>query len=104
MRVVRVEGLPDAPLEAAAEFHARILPGLPRDADLLLAFPLADHTHRLWRFATVQELARAAAPHRVNAVAADSEPAIASALAYLAAAPGVTGQYWPLDAAGAEGA
>jgi hypothetical protein len=104
MRVVRVEGLPEAPLEAAAEFHARILPALQHDADLLLAFPQADHSHRLWRLAAVQELARVAVPHRVNGVAADSEAAIAAALTYLGTAPGVTGQYWPLDAVGAEGA
>ena len=104
MQVVRVEGLPAAPLDAAAEFHVRILPSLPRDADLLLAFPMADHRHRAWRLAAVQELARAAAPRRVNAVAADSEAAVAAALRYLAKASGVTGQYWLLDAAGAEGA
>jgi hypothetical protein len=150
MRVVRVEGLPQAPLDAAAAFYAQWLPKIavlfdpPRNGevaarsadggvaappqstelaensrplhhpsggppprsgeDLLLVFPLADHTHRSWRLAAVQELARKAAPLRVNGVAADSETAISSALSYLAKAPGVTGQYWLLDGAGAEGA
>jgi hypothetical protein len=104
MEVVRVEGLPEPPLAAAAEFYARWLPAIPRDADLLIAFLPAVHSDRAWRLAAVQELARAAAPRRVNGVAADSETAIASALAYLGTAPGVTGQYWPLDATGAEGA
>jgi hypothetical protein len=49
----------------------------------------------------VQELARAAMPGRVNAVAGDSEAAIAAALRYLNEAPGLTGQYLPLDDAGA---
>jgi hypothetical protein len=102
MEVVRVDGLPEAPLEAAAEFHARFLPALPRHADLLLAFPSADNSHRLWRLAAVQELARAAAPRRVNAVAADSEAAIAAAAVFLASSEGVTGQYLALDDAGAD--
>jgi hypothetical protein len=107
MELVRVEGLPEAPLEAAAAFHALWVPLLnrpPLGEDLLLIFPPADHSHRLWRLAAVQERARAAAPRRVNGVAADSEAAVTSAHAYLDSAPGVTGQYWPLDAAGAEGA
>ena len=69
MRCVAVEGLPSDPLAAAARFHAEITPGLANAAeDLLLVFPPADHTHRGWRLAAVQMLARAAAPRRVNAV------------------------------------
>ena len=109
MQVVRVVGLPAAPLDAAAEFYREWLPQLTplpvgEGLDLVLAFAPADHSHRAWRLAAVQELARAAAPRRVNAVAADSEAAVAAAVRYLAKAPGVTGQYWLLDAAGAEGA
>jgi hypothetical protein len=107
MRVVRVEGLPQAPLDAAAAFHGTWLPLLnptPVGEDLLLVFPPADNTHRSWRVAAVQELAREATPLRVNGVAIASEAAISSAMSYLAKAPGVTGQYWLLDAAGAEGA
>jgi hypothetical protein len=100
MEVVRIEGLPEAPLDAAAEFHTRILPELPRQTDLLLAFAPADHSHRLWRLAAVQELARAAAPrHRVNAVAAQNEAGLTAALALLETAPGITGQYLVLDEA-----
>lgn len=92
MQLVRIKGLPDDPLAASARFHAQDLPALvPVSSDLLLVFPAADHTHRGWRLAAVQSLARAAAPHRVNAVAGGDAAAIATAEAYLAAAPGVTG-------------
>ena len=129
MRVVRVGPLPEGALEAAAEFHAKVLPtlippqngegdhakhgggGSPRTQrldesplhhpsggplrageDLVLIFPPAPYDHRGWRLAAVQDLARAAAPGRVNAIAGDDEAAIAQALAYLEGAPGVTGQ------------
>lgn len=102
MRCVAVEGLPSDPLAAAARFHAEITPGLANAAeDLLLVFPPADHTHRGWRLAAVQMLARAAAPRRVNAVASASEAAIAAAARYLGEAGGLTGQYLPLDDEGA---
>ena len=104
MAVVRIEGLPAGALEAAAAFHVEWLPRLIppfADEDLVLAFPPADHTHRGWRLAAVQGLARALAPLRVNAFASDNEAAIAAALRYLDAAPGVTGQLLPLDGAGA---
>lgn len=105
MALLRVGHLPDSALAAAAEFHAKVLPLLnpPRDGEgLLLVFPPADYTHRAWRLAAVQGLAREHAPIRVNGVASDDEAAIAAALHYLAQAPGVTGQYWPLDAQGAK--
>lgn len=94
--VLRVEGLPEAPLDAAAVFLAQWLPqarAALQDSDtLVLAFDPAGHEHRAWRLATVQELAREAAPKRVNAIVGEDEAAIAETLAYLAAAPGVTGQ------------
>ena len=106
MALLRVGPLPDSALAASAEFHARVLPliDLPRDGEpfLLLVFLPADHTHRAWRLAAVQGLAREHAPIRVNGVASDDEAAIVAALDYLAHAPGVTGQYWPLDAQGAK--
>jgi hypothetical protein len=139
MRVVRVGPLPEGALEAAAEFHARVLPqvlgalapprngegdhpqggggvrsaspdieGMPRPPvplhhpvggppppageALALIFPPAPYDHRGWRLAAVQDLARAAGPARVNAIAGDDEAAIAETLAYLERAPGVTGQ------------
>ncbi len=101
---LNVDGLPAAALAAAADFHARILAqaedSLARD-DLTLVFTPADHTHRGWRLAVVQALARAHTPRRVNAVESDSPAAISAALTYLAAAPGVTGQVLRLDSHGA---
>jgi len=126
--------LPEAPLAAAAVFHADVLPLLEHaliaplkeeattlepaeaapiiahdalppevagDGALTLIFAPADYTHRAWRAAVVQALARAHAPLRINAVASDDARAIDAAEAYLDAAPGVTGQYWPLDGNGA---
>ncbi len=103
MASVRIEGLPPEPLAAAAVFHAEWLPRLSAasDVDLVLVFPTADHTHRAWRLAAVQGLARTAVPKRVNALAGDDEASIAAGLAWFAAAPGVTGQYLVLDGAGA---
>lgn len=103
MELVRIEGLPEDPLAAAAAFHADWLPRLLAAArqDLTLVFPSADHTHRDWRLAAVRGLARLAAPLRVNAIAGTDPEAFAGALHYLARAPGVTGQYLPLDGAGA---
>lgn len=106
MASMRVEGLPDDALAAAAEFHARVLPAI-RDAlegapdQLTLVFAPAGHEHRGWRLAAVQELARQYAPARINALASDDETAIAAALAYLAEAKGVTGQLLALDGNGA---
>ena len=99
----RVADLPDAPLAAAAQFYARDLAAieaLPGPV-ITLVLPPADHTHQAWRLAAVQGLARALAPRRVNAVASTSEPAIAAAQGFLAAAPGVTGQLLQLDDNGA---
>ena len=98
MGMVWVGALPEEPLSAAAQFHAEILPhiGPTGEAALTLVFGPADHSHRAWRLAVVQGLARRLAPIRVNAVASADEGAIATANAYLADAPGVTGQYLPL--------
>ena len=106
MALVRVGTLPADALAAAAEFHARILPQIAAGSgeDLILAFPPADHSHRAWRLAAVQGLARKYAPNRVNGIESADEAALSAAAAYLDSASGVTGQYWPLDAAGVEGA
>lgn len=105
MTVLRVGSLAPAPLAAAAQFHAEVLPralqALEQGDDLVLVFAPADHTHTAWRRAAVQELARAHTPVRVNALAGDSEAAISAATNYLACAPGVTGQLLPLDGTGA---
>lgn len=99
MEVVRVEGLPTAPLDAAAAFYARVAPGLPQAANLLLVFSPADHSHRLWRLAAVQELARAAAPRRVNAAAVASDAGLAAVRAFIDSGHGITGQYLVMDEA-----
>jgi hypothetical protein len=106
MQVLRAGVLPAQALAASAHFHAAILPRvvaeLDRSESLILVFTPADHTHRAWRLAVVQGLARQYAPLRVNAVASDDEKAIAAAVVYLDAAEGITGQYLPLDGNGAE--
>ena len=93
MAVFRVGPLPEGALEAAAEFHARVLAEIiPVEEDLVLVFPSARYDHRGWRQAAVQDLARAAAPLRVNGIVGEDEAAIAQAADWLAQAPGITGQ------------
>ncbi|WP_254514984.1 Rossmann fold domain-containing protein [Novosphingobium sp. G106] len=105
MALLRVGALPDEALAAAAEFHAVVLPRVLAELQgaktLTLVFAPADHTHRAWRLAAVQGLARQHAPVRVNALAGDDEAAIGAALSYLDKAEGVTGQYLLLDGNGA---
>lgn len=100
-----VEGLPPGAMDAATRFHGDVLPrvlvALQGGEDLVLIFPPADHTHRGWRLAVIQQLARDAAPVRINAVVSDDEAAITAATAYLAEASGVTGQLLALDGNGA---
>ena len=99
--VLRVEGSPDAPLDAAAAFHADHLAKaravLGQAEALALVFAPADHSHRAWRLAAVQELAREAAPKRVNGVTGDDQAAIDEAIEWLAGAPGITGQLLAVD-------
>lgn len=93
--LLRVGDLPAAPLDAAARFHSEWVPqarALFAMGDIALVLPPAAHEHQGWRLAAVQELAREAAPARVNGVAGIDEAAIAETVAYLAAAPGITGQ------------
>lgn len=102
---MRIGPLPEQALEASAAFYAEWLPRIAESLagahDLVLAFDPADHAHRGWRLAAVQGLAREYAPKRINAVASADDAAIAAAETFLAAAPGVTGQYWALDGSGA---
>jgi hypothetical protein len=106
MALVRVGALPEGALDAAAAFHAQVLPQL-RTAlaesaeDLVLIFPPASHEHHGWRLAVVQQLAREHAPLRVNALESDDEGAIAAAVDYVDQAPGLSGQLLPLDGNGA---
>ena len=106
--LVRIGELPEEPLAAAARFYGEVLERIedllvppPRGEELTLVFAPADHTHRAWQVAAVQELARKYAPRRVNAIASADAAAIAAAERYLGGAPGVTGQLLPLDGNGA---
>jgi hypothetical protein len=99
MAVLRVGALPDEALAAAATFYGQVPPGISED--MVLIFPPADHTHRSWRLAAVQSLARENAPFRINALVGESEGAIAAAVAWLGSAGGVTGHLLELDDTGA---
>jgi hypothetical protein len=102
MAVLRVGALPESALEAAALFHADVLPralGMLSGEALTLVFPSASHDHRAWRLAAVENLARAAAPIRVNGIVGEDEAAIAETCAFLDAAPGITGQLLAVDPA-----
>lgn len=96
MKCLIVDDLPEEPLAAAGVFHQHWLHHveavLASEEDVMLAFAPADHTHREWRRAIVADLARKHAPRRINAVAGEGE-ALDVIARYLAAAPGVTGQY-----------
>ncbi|KWV94402.1 Rossmann fold domain-containing protein [Erythrobacter sp. AP23] len=96
MKRIAVDGLPDDPLAAAGVFHqhwlAHVEDILASEEDVMLAMPVADHTHREWRIAIVAGLARKHAPRRINMVAGEGG-AVDATEAYLANAPGITGQY-----------
>lgn len=106
MATVRVTALPADPLGAAAAFHGEWLPRIREelaasaDESSVLIFPPAEHSHRGWRLAAVQELARELAPRRVNALACDSVSGEAAALALLAECQGLTGQLMAIDPTG----
>ncbi|MBU7581024.1 MAG: hypothetical protein KAF27_11250 [Porphyrobacter sp.] len=91
--------LPDAPLDAATAFMAlhleaaRALLADPATTALAILLPPAAHDHRDWRLALARDLAREAAPSRVNVVAGLPGEARDATLGFLANAPGVTGQY-----------
>jgi hypothetical protein len=98
--VLRVEGLPHAALDAAEAFYEAWMPqarAACRTEDTAIVFPSAPFDHRNWRLAAVQDLAREAAPRRVNGVAGDDNAAIAATLHWLASAPGITGQLLAVD-------
>lgn len=91
---VAIEHLADAPLEAAADFYARYIPRLRELAqveDVLAIFSPAGHAHKGWRLAAMQELAREAAPRRVNGIEGTDADAIAATADYCDRAPGITG-------------
>ncbi len=97
--VIVVDGLPESGLDAGATFATdhlgKIRDTLEREKPSSLAIVLAaaGPGHDDWRIALARDLARAYAPVRVNVVAGPSGNARDTLLAYLADAPGVTGQY-----------
>lgn len=98
-RQIEVTALPDGPLDAAGAvmaFHlepARAALADPETTALVIILPPAGHDHRDWRLALARDLAREAAPKRVNLLAGAEGEARAAALRFLADAPGVTGHY-----------
>jgi hypothetical protein len=95
--------LPDGALDAAMAFMAlhleaaRALLTDPQTTALAIILPPAGHDHRDWRLALARNLAREAAPRRVNIVSGTSGGARTHTLRFLADAPGVTGQYLVCD-------
>jgi hypothetical protein len=98
-RQIEVAVLPDAPLDAAGAFMAFHLEAAraaladPETTALVIILPHAGHDHRDWRLGLARDLAREAAPKRVNVLAGGQGEARAAALRFLADAPGVTGHY-----------
>ncbi len=96
MKRVTIDNLPAEPLAASSAFYQlhlpKVLEALESGQDVMIIFDAADYTHRAWRLAAVQGLARDAAPARVNAVTGGSDN-LAVMEEYLTKAPGVTGQY-----------
>lgn len=95
--VVDARQLAAAPLDAAAQFgRDRLAMTRAATDDVIVLFATADHTHASWRKAMIEELAREAAPRRVNGVVAGSgangQTGANEVMDYLARAPGVTGQ------------
>ncbi|WP_336986994.1 Rossmann fold domain-containing protein [Altererythrobacter aquiaggeris] len=102
--VFRIDSLPAEAVEAAALFYAEYVPMARKQlADatdaLAIVLPGAPHDHTAWRRAAAQDLARAAAPVRVNILSGGDDAAMEASLAWLAQAPGITGQLLPLVAA-----
>jgi hypothetical protein len=99
MRRLDVDSLPENALDAASAFMAEHLPAVramladPECTALAIILAPAGHDHRDWRLALARDLAREAAPKRVNVVAGSPGPALEETLRFLADAPGVTGQY-----------
>ncbi|MCX9148196.1 Rossmann fold domain-containing protein [Erythrobacter sp. WG] len=102
-RELAVDWLPESALDAAGAFMAFRLAAaraMLADAEttaLAIVLPPAGHDHRDWRLALARDLAREAAPRRVNVVAGPDGERRAATLRYLADAPGVTGQYLVCD-------
>lgn len=101
MRQFQPGPLPDNPVDAASAFmafHLKAARTLLSQRDctaIAIVLMPAAHEHRDWRLALARDLAREAAPKRVNVVAGEASAALDAAIRFLADAPGVTGQYLP---------
>lgn len=98
---LRIQTLPQGPLDAAAAFHRDYLEAarsaLQDDAQsLAIILPAASVDHDDWRRAIARDMAREYAPRRVNLLSGADSEAVSVMLAYLRDAPGVTGQYLAL--------
>lgn len=98
---LRIGSLPEGPLDASAVFYhdhldnaVSLLEGEAGALAIILPASASDHDD--WRRALARDLARKYAPKRVNVLGGGSEDAISAMLAYLRAAPVITGQYLPL--------
>jgi len=101
--VLTVETLPAEPLAASAQFQANHLAEAERmladegTGALAICLPPGGTDHDDWRRTLARDLARSRAPKRVNVIGGTGGAACEEALAYLADAPGITGQYIPLS-------
>jgi hypothetical protein len=99
MRQLAVDVLPEGALDAATAFmasHLESVRAMLAEGDctaLAIILPLAAYDHRDWRQALARDLAREAAPARVNVVAGAPGATLEATLRFLSDAPGVTGQY-----------
>tara|TARA_R100001129_G_C5125170_1_gene191416 strand:+ start:137 stop:520 length:384 start_codon:yes stop_codon:yes gene_type:complete len=99
--VIRVERLPDAALDAAAEFHSGWASDVRRAAAagsefIVLVMHPAPFDHADWRRAAARDLARAYPDHCINIVAGVEGGALSRMVEFLGRAPAITGQYLPL--------
>ena len=95
---LKIDDMPDNPVEAAAIFYGKYLGVIERqlasDASTLAIWvPSAPRSHDDWRRAAARDLARSHAPKRVNIVGGNEGVEIMATLTYLENASGVTGQY-----------
>ncbi len=103
LRSIEIGLLPEGALDAAGAFMAfhleaaRAILAAPDCSALAILLPAAPHDHADWRRALARDLAREAAPRRVNVVAGPPGAARDATLRFLADAPGVTGQYLVCD-------
>lgn len=103
MRRLDATALPPSALDAGCAFMNEYLPAAraalaaPDCTALAIILAPAGHDHGDWRLALARDLAREAAPRRVNVVAGAPGAALEEVLRFLADAPGVTGQYLVCD-------